>query len=79
MPAVLLPFGAAMVAAALYTLYVPVILIMLFDMQTSHVTDPLNACLYLALIYAVLQSSFFILLNNWYRLNLQAIQFFAPV
>ena len=72
-PAIILPIAASTFSVAVYTLYVSGGFFSFLNMQSANVVDPLQACLYLAFIYTVLQSSFFCLLNCLYRLDLKVV------
>jgi len=62
-----------LVAKAVFTIYVVVVAMRIFPESSTYAPSQLNACLYVALIYAVLQSCFFGVVRFWRRMNLQAV------
>ncbi len=64
---------ASACAIAIYTLYVPALLIFVFGLATDLVADPLSAALYLGIIYGFLQGGFFAVYNVWHPLKVRPI------
>lgn len=76
-PSVLFAFGAHVYAFVLYTGFTVGVLMYLFGMSYDPMVKPQlgavnlwHASLYLGIIYAVLQTTFFMLVHVWYKLAL---------
>ena len=74
-PAVLISLASNVYSFLVFTFFSFVVLYYLLDIRFtpdqahSVVTEPLLACLYLGLIYTVIQMSFFGILQIWYKIN----------
>ena len=77
--ALFFPIIASACAVAVYTFYVPVLLIFVFGLTTDWVADPLSAALYLGIIYGFLQGCFFWARSAWSPLKLRPILFIIAV
>jgi len=74
-PAVLLSFFSQLTSFLFFNLFVIVVLIFGFGIEFSldvgwpYIPDQFYATLYLGLIYALLQTGFFVILNHYYKVH----------
>jgi len=73
---VVIALSATVAASITFSLFVVGVLITLFNytyqailQSAAMVADPLHACIYVGIIYTIIQAIFFVILNRYYKVH----------